>query len=78
MSKIVKEKITQYVDIPEQNVRIRVWKHGDIDICCHFVPKDVLDNIRKITGKKLKVYGSAKWITFARARDKSQVTLFEE
>lgn len=76
MSKIHEFEDHKWIDTEPQEVRVRVWKNGDIEIKAYFVPKETLENIAKITGKKIGEYEGTYWIEFAKARDKSQVTLF--
>ena len=76
MSKINEDKETKWVDTEPQEVRVRVWGNGDIDIRAYDVSKENLKAIAEITGKAISGSKSCSWIEFAKARDKTQVTFF--
>lgn len=66
------------MDILKQDVRVYSWKNGATDIKVYNVPKDTLEHIAEMTGKAIKEHEGTRWIGFAKARDGSSVTLFEE
>lgn len=61
-----------------QSAIVRVTKTGDIEICVYNLPKEAIEKVAEVTGKRIHKFLGSQWVEFAKARDKSQVTLFAE